>query len=80
MGYGKILTNALVVIIFSLYLIGSWKTGCVYFGNGVKPCKRNESPANFFVAIGILAFSILFLFSFGFVRPLWDILSKKFGL
>lgn len=80
MGYGKIFINALVVIIFSVDLVVSWKARCVYFGNGVKPCKRDDSPANFFVAIGILAFSVLFLFAFGVVRPLLDIYSKKVAM
>ena len=77
MGIGKIFINALVVIIFGVDLVISWKNNCVYFGNGVKPCKRDDSPANFYVAIGFLAFSILFLLVFGVLRPLLDIVSKK---
>ena len=74
MEYGNIIKASLVIIILCVYLFVSWKSRCVYyFGQAVKPCKRDESPANFYVAILFLAFCILFLLVFGVIRPVLDV-------
>jgi hypothetical protein len=78
MEYGNIIKASLVIIILCVYLFVSWKSRCVYyFGQAVKPCKRDESPANFYVAIGVLVFAIVSLLVLGVIRPLLDIVSKK---